>query len=46
MSVKSPNEQLEEFRYDAKLFKQAYKAGLKLKEKNYEQCPDSGKKFR
>lgn len=32
MSTKSPKEQLEEFRYDAKLFKQAYKAGLKAKQ--------------
>jgi D-alanyl-D-alanine carboxypeptidase len=31
MSTKSPEEQLEEFRYDAKLFKQAYKAGIKAK---------------
>ncbi len=32
MPVTSPNEQLEDFRYDTKLFKQAYRAGLKLKE--------------
>lgn len=32
MTKESPNSKLEDFRYDAKLFKQAYKAGLKLKE--------------
>jgi len=32
MEAKSPDSKLEDFRYDAKLFKQAYSAGLKLKE--------------
>ena len=32
MREKSPDLKLEDFRYDAKLFKQAYNAGLKLKE--------------
>jgi D-alanyl-D-alanine carboxypeptidase len=32
MTDKSPDSKLEDFRYDAKLFKQAYNAGLKLKE--------------
>jgi D-alanyl-D-alanine carboxypeptidase len=32
MSQNCPDKNLEDFRYDAKLFKQAYKAGLKAKE--------------
>jgi D-alanyl-D-alanine carboxypeptidase len=32
MSDRSPKKQLEDFRYDARLFNQAYKAGLKAKE--------------
>lgn len=32
MSENRPNQQLEEFRYDAKLFKQAYRAGIKAKQ--------------
>lgn len=32
MEAKSPDSKLEDFRYDAKLFKQAYSAGLRLKE--------------
>jgi D-alanyl-D-alanine carboxypeptidase len=37
MRDKSPDSQLEDFRYDAKLFRQAYKAGIKLKEVEKEQ---------
>jgi D-alanyl-D-alanine carboxypeptidase len=32
MSKKNPDKNLEDFRYDAELFKQAYKAGLKARE--------------
>jgi D-alanyl-D-alanine carboxypeptidase len=32
MTKESPKAKLEDFRYDSKLFKQAYKAGLRLKE--------------